>query len=212
MFTGIVQKVGRVLDFQPTSDQSFTLKMSKPFTSDDPVELGESIAHNGVCLTVTAQGADWMTFDLAPETVKRTALSRLKPGSMVNLERSLRMGDRLSGHWVQGHVDGVARVTLVQKVDTGRGAAHDYFDLAVELQDPSLRKYCVKKGSISIDGISLTIHEIRGSELHFQIIPHTWSHTALPDLKSGDLVNIEVDILAKYAENFSVHTPTSSRD
>ena len=206
MFTGIVQKVGHVLEFQPTSEQSFTLKMTKPFTSDDPVELGESIAHNGVCLTVTAQGADWMTFDLAPETVKRTALSRLKAGALVNLERSLRMGDRLSGHWVQGHVDGVAQVNLVQKVDTGRGAEHDYYDLAVELQDPTLRKYCVKKGSISLDGISLTIHEISGNELQFQIIPHTWSHTALPDLKSGDLVNIEVDILAKYAENFSART------
>ncbi len=206
MFTGIVQKVGKVIEFVPTSDQSFTLKMSKPFGADDPVELGESIAHNGVCLTVTAQTDDWMTFDLAPETVKRTALGRLKVGSLVNLERSLRMGDRLSGHWVQGHVDGVAKVKLVQKVDTGKGDDQAYYDLAVELADSSLRKYCVKKGSISIDGISLTIHEIHGTELHFQIIPHTWAYTALPDIKSGDLVNIEVDIIAKYAENFSART------
>lgn len=208
MFTGIIKAVGKVLDFQATSTkngvaESYTLKMSMPFGSDDSLELGESVANNGVCLTVTKFTPECMYFDLAPETVKRTALSRLKVGSLVNLERSLRMGDRLSGHWVQGHVDGVAKVVLLQKVEAGLKPEDAYFDIAVELCDPSLRKYCVKKGSISLDGISLTIHEIKGNELHFQIIPHTWAHTALSDLKMGELMNIEVDILAKYAENFS---------
>ena len=201
MFTGIVQKVAKVLEFQPTSATSYSLKISQPFEGGDPIALGESIANNGVCLTVTKITNDWMTFDLAPETVVRTALSRLKPGSLVNLERSLRMGDRLSGHWVQGHVDGVAKITILKKVE-GVTPDQSYYDIGVELADPTLRKYCVKKGSISLDGISLTIHEISGNQLYFQIIPHTWNNTALPDLKMGDLMNIEVDIMAKYAENF----------
>ena len=176
-----------------------------PFSVDDPIELGESIANNGVCLTVTSFTDQYMTFDLAPETVKRTALSRLKTGSLINLERSLRMGDRLSGHWVQGHVDGTAFLKVSDTLLMPNASNANFYDLVVELQDPSLRKYCVKKGSISLDGISLTIHEINGNKLHFQIIPHTWDHTALPDIKLGELMNIEVDILAKYAENFSVH-------
>ena len=208
MFTGIIKAVGQVKELVATSPTSYTLKMSMPFASDDPVELGESVANNGVCLTVTHCTETSMTFDLSPETVRCTALSRLKQGSLVNLERSLRMGDRLSGHWVQGHVDGVAKVIKVEKVDAGLKPEDAYFNLGVELSDPTLRKYCVKKGSISLDGISLTIHEIKGNELHFQIIPHTWSHTALPDIKLGELMNIEVDILAKYAENLGRSSTT----
>ena len=196
MFTGIVQKTAKVLEFKQMTAETYQLKITQPFEAGDPIELGESIANNGVCLTVTNFTQDWMTFDLAPETVAVTALKRLKSGSLVNLERSLRMGDRLSGHWVQGHVDGVAKVSVLK-------SNQDCYDLAVELQNPNLRKYCVKKGSISLDGISLTIHDIQENTLHFQIIPHTWSHTALSDIKTGDLMNIEVDILAKYAENFT---------
>lgn len=196
MFTGIVQKVGKVLDFNPTSKETYQLKIVNPFEKDDPLALGESIANNGVCLTVTEFTKDWITFDLAPETVARTALKRLQAGSLVNLERSLRMGDRLSGHWVQGHVDGVVKIN-------GIHPTQNCFDLIVAFEEPSLLKYCVKKGSISLDGISLTIHDIQKNIVHFQIIPHTWQQTALPDLKAGDLMNIEVDILAKYAENFS---------
>lgn len=195
MFTGIVQKTAKVIEFRKTSPETYCLKIEQPFDSNDPIELGESIANNGVCLTVTDFTNDWMTFDLAPETVTRTALKRLKPGSLVNLERSLRMGDRLSGHWVQGHVDGTATVIELSQ-------NQDCYDLLVKLEDPTLWKYCVKKGSISLDGISLTIHDIQSNMLQFQIIPHTWSHTALSEVKTGELLNIEVDILAKYAENF----------
>lgn len=196
MFTGIVKAVGKVLEFKQTSPETYQLKINQPYEATDPIELGESIANNGVCLTVTGFNKEWMTFDLAPETVAVTALKRLKQGSLVNLERSLRMGDRLSGHWVQGHVDGTAKVV---RLDSNQ----DCYDLVIEFTNPSLKKYCVKKGSISLDGISLTIHDIQGNQLHFQIIPHTWANTALPDLKVGELMNIEVDILAKYAENFS---------
>lgn len=206
MFTGIVQKVSKVLSLEPSSSESFKLTISQPFSMSDPIHLGESIANNGVCLTVTDFDPNQIRFDLAPETLRCTSLGRLKAGSLVNLERSLRMGDRLSGHWVQGHVDGVARVIDLNRVVSET----EYYDLGIEFQNSDLLKYCVKKGSISLDGISLTIHDIRQNHLFFQIIPHTWSHTALPDIKVGDLVNIEVDILAKYAENFSTFQRVNS--
>ena len=196
MFTGIIQKTAKVIEFKATSPETYQLKIEQPFGSDDPIELGESIANNGVCLTVTGFDQGAMTFDLAPETVARTSLRQLKAGMKVNLERSLRMGDRLSGHWVQGHVDGVAKITAIHPI-------RDCYDLVVSLEDPSLQKYIVKKGSIAIDGISLTVHDIQGKIVHFQIIPHTWQETALSQLKAGELVNVEVDILAKYAEKLT---------
>jgi riboflavin synthase len=195
MFTGIIQKVANVKKFTQTGANAFELVISNPY-AEDAIELGESIANNGVCLTVTEFSADHLKFDLSPETIERSSLARLKAGSKVNLERSLRMGDRLSGHWVQGHVDGTARVSEISEVTPG------YFDLAIEPTDAKLLKYCVKKGSLSVDGISLTIHLLNQKSLAFQIIPHTWAMTCLSDLSIGDLVNIEVDILAKYIERF----------
>ena len=197
MFTGIIQKVATVKSLIQTSDTSYTFKISNPYAGNgDPIELGESISNNGVCLTVTAFDQDFLQFDLSPETVLRTALSRLSAGRKVNLERSLRMGDRMSGHWVQGHVDGTAKVLKLAEVEKG------YCDLEIEFTDSKLMRYCVKKGSLSIDGISLTIHDLGPKTLKFQIIPHTWSETSLSDISDGDLVNIEVDILSKYIERF----------
>ena len=197
MFTGIIQKTGVVRSLVQTSEKTIRLELSNPYSEEmgkDPIVLGESIANNGVCLTVTALSSDFLRFDLAPETLRITALSRLKVGSRVNLERAMRLGDRFSGHWVQGHVDGTASVTELAPIEGG------CYSLALELTDPSLSKYCVPKGSFTVDGISLTIHHIEGKCLQFQIIPHTWSVTALSDLYRGDLVNFEVDILAKYIE------------
>jgi riboflavin synthase len=197
MFTGIIQKTGVVRSLIQTSEKTLTLELNNPFSSDaglDPILLGESIANNGVCLTVTHFGPDFLRFDLAPETLQVTALSRLKVGSRVNLERAMRMGDRLSGHWVQGHVDGTAKVGELTPIEGG------CFFLSIDLPDPRFLRYCVQKGSFTLDGISLTIHQIVDQCLQFQIIPHTWSETALSDLYRGDLVNFEVDILAKYIE------------
>jgi riboflavin synthase len=205
MFTGIIQKVARVSLLEKTSETSYHLRITNPYhvsAKEDPIHLGESIANNGVCLTVTSMGPDHLDFDLSPETVERTALSRLKVGSAVNLERSLRMGDRLSGHWVQGHVDGTAKVLKVHEVEKG------YYDLQIEPIDQSLLRYCVKKGSLAVDGISLTIHDLEPKSLQFQIIPHTWAETALHDLSHGDLVNIEVDVLAKYIERMKNYDAT----
>ena len=202
MFTGIVQKVAKVLEFKETSPTAYVLKITNPYSADQQesaISLGESIANNGVCLTVTKWDDTYLQFDLSPETIIRSSLGRLKPGSRVNLERSLRLGDRMSGHWVQGHVDGTAEVVAIQEVEKG------YFDLTIKPTAPQLLRYCVKKGSISVDGISLTIHDLTQETLRFQIIPHTWAETDLPDLKPRDLVNIEVDILAKYIERFEQH-------
>ena len=204
MFTGIVQKVSTVKSLRETSASSFEMVISNPFGSVDPIQLGESISNNGVCLTVTRFSESELAFDLSPETVLRTGLSRLKAGRKVNLERSLRMGDRLSGHWVQGHVDGTAKLVKVEEVEKG------YFDIEVEPTDSSHLRYCVKKGSICLDGISLTIHHLTSKTLAFQIIPHTWSETALADLSHGDLLNIEVDLLAKYIERFQDYDQKSA--
>ena len=199
MFTGIVQKIAKVGSFIQTSETSYSLKVLNPFLKDaDPIALGESIACNGVCLTVaeTETLLDEISFDLSPETVRATALQGLTVGRKINLERSLRIGDRMSGHWVQGHVDGTAKITKLNEVAKG------FFDLELEFIQPSLLRYCVKKGSLTVDGISLTINDLGQKAVNFQIIPHTWAETALSDLTHGDLVNIEVDILAKYIERF----------
>ena len=205
MFTGLIEKVATVTSLNQQTATAYELVTTNPFAgSADPVALGESIAHNGVCLTVMKITDASLHYDLSPETVIRTALSRLKTGRKINLERSLRMGDRMSGHWVQGHVDGTAKVTKLAEVEKG------YFDLEIEFTDPKILRYCVKKGSLAVDGISLTIHDIVNNRLQFQIIPHTWAETALSDLNHGDLVNFEVDLLAKYVEKFQAHDKDSS--
>ncbi len=202
MFTGIIQKTATVVSLSPTGARSYRLTLSNPYRLEaekDPLVLGESIAVNGVCLTVVGTGPERIEFDVSPETVERTSLSRCTSGKRVNLERALRMGDRLSGHWVQGHVDGTARVTRVATAESG------YTDLDIEFMESGLLKYCVLKGSICLDGISLTIHRLSDRVAGFQLIPHTWNETALPELVTGDLVNIEVDILAKYLERMKVY-------
>lgn len=202
MFTGIIQKVGTVKSVRELgsgSARAMDLEVSNPF---EGVQLGESIAHNGVCLTVTEIKSGSLVYNLAPETLARTALGHLRMGSKVNLERALQVGDRLSGHWVQGHVDGVAKTLGI-----GSAAAPDYFDWKVEVLDSSLAQFFVKKGSVAVDGISLTIHEVSSRDGHavleFQIVPHTWNHTHLGGIKNGDLVNIEVDLFAKYVAKFA---------
>jgi riboflavin synthase len=202
MFTGIIQKTAAVVSRDSTGEKSYRLVLSNPYRSEasrDPLTLGESIAINGVCLTVVGFSPERIDFDVSPETVERTSLSRCTVGKRVNLERALRMGDRLSGHWVQGHVDGTAKISRIETAETG------YMDLDIEFPEGDLLRYCVLKGSICLDGISLTIHRLVGKTAGFQIIPHTWNETALPELVTGDLVNIEVDILAKYLERMKVY-------
>ena len=196
MFTGIVQKVGQVIGVRPgsNSDAGAHLVIDSGFTS---VVLGESIAVNGVCLTVTeASSRGELFFFVSAETLKRSNLATVKKDSRVNLERALRAEDRLSGHLMQGHVDGQG--TLARILD--HGESHEArFEVPNELA-----RYCVEKGSVALDGVSLTINAIASgassSILSIMLIPHTWEHTNLSNLKVGDRVNVEVDVMAKYVE------------
>lgn len=195
MFTGIVEETGKVLAIEP-SPRSIRLEVEAGVAARS-VRLGDSIAVNGCCLTVTAirRGRTArLAFDLLRETWERTNLSAVTPGSLVNLERSLAVGDRLGGHFVTGHVDGTGTITRWQR--QGR-------DHVLEIAAPAdIRRYVVFKGSIAIDGISLTVAGVTRGGFRIWIIPHTWEVTALQERKVGDRVNLEADLLGKYVERF----------
>ena len=181
MFTGIVEEMGRL-----QSLRSGRLRIGAARVIDG-VEIGESIAVNGCCLTVVAAGIDWWEADVSDETLARTSLSSLTDGAAVNLERAVRASDRLGGHVVQGHVDGVG--VIVDAVP----------DLRVRVPDDLLR-YLVEKGSVTVDGVSLTVVEALDDGFTVAIIPHTADVTTLGTRRPGDLVNLEVDVMAKYVE------------
>jgi riboflavin synthase len=183
MFTGIIQAIGHVLKYD---DKRLWIGCS--FRG---IRLGESMSVDGVCLTVAARKGHRLAFDVGSTTQRVTTLGGLKSGSRVNLERALRVGDRLGGHWVSGHVEEMGRLVNVTK-------ARQSCLYTFELPKDSLR-YVVPKGSISLDGISLTVAEIRGRAIDVMIIPRTLSHTTLGNKKIGDRVNVEADLLAKYA-------------
>ena len=193
MFTGIIQNLGKVTGVEAV-ENALKLRVATGFSD---LVLGESVAIQGVCLTVAAAPDTSGTeseFFLSPETLARTTLGNLKPGSSLNLERALRAGDRMSGHWVQGHVDGLA--DLVSTGELGGGS----YQLVFRLPE-NLLPYLVEKGSISLNGVSLTVNSLRAPDLfEVALIPHTWDATDLHTLKPGDRVNVEVDILAKYVE------------
>lgn len=190
MFTGIIEEAGTVVSLE-TTPKGCRYVVEAPVCSQG-AQLGESIANNGCCLTVVAIDGARLTFDLLEETRRATNLLGLKPGSRVNLERSLRADARLGGHFVTGHVDGTASVIRWEREGS------DYV-LEVEVPDGGER-YLVPKGSIAIDGISLTVGKVEGRRFNVWIIPHTYQVTTLQDRKTGDAVNLEYDLLAKYAE------------
>jgi riboflavin synthase len=194
MFSGIIEKLGRV-SVAKYQDNQLVCTLATGFPD---LELGESVAVNGVCLTVAELHAEGQaTFFVSYETLDKTNLGKIAEGHVLNLERSVRLETRLSGHLVQGHVDGKAKfVGLSENGDSRK--------LDFELP-PALARYCVSKGSIAINGISLTINEledVKGGPTHLSvtIIPHTWEHTNLHQLKPGDEINVEVDVIAKYVE------------
>jgi len=196
MFTGIVEKVASVLHVDSASAGATQIRLSIETDYEDLV-IGESIAVNGACLTVAEYQNSQALFFVSHETLDRTNLGQLRAGSSVNLERALLPQTRLSGHIVQGHVDGMAHVTSREGLSNG---AWD-FEISVPAD---LGRYCVEKGSITVNGVSLTINQIRREEeatfLKFTLIPHTWNHTNLSFLELGDAANIELDIIAKYVE------------
>jgi len=190
MFTGLIEETGVLLSLD-RSDFGARLTLRAPLAVQD-VRLGDSIAVNGCCLTVVAHEAEALSFDLLGETLARTNLGLLVPGAPLNLERALAAHARLGGHFVQGHVDATSAVAAFEPV----GADH-----RLEILLPrEFARYVAFKGSIAIDGISLTVAEVRETSFVVWIIPHTLAATNLRTTKAGDLVNLEFDLLAKYVE------------
>lgn len=188
MFTGLIECTGTVVSLR-RGGASAVLEVAAPLAAEEVV-VGDSIAVNGVCLTVTRLGAGRFCFDVSPETVDRSTFSSLSPGAAVNLERALRLGGRLDGHLVTGHVDCIARL----ESSSQRGNATQ---LSFRLPADYARQL-VEKGSVAIDGISLTVNEVGPESFAVTIIPHTLAKTTLAGLKLGGSVNIETDIIGKY--------------
>lgn len=200
MFTGIITGVGRIADLHPLGsslDHGRRLTIEAPPGYLDDVALGDSIAHNGACMTVTGLDAtaSRFTIDVSAESLARTT-GLAEAGRRVNLEKALRANDRLGGHIVSGHVDGVGQVTLFEQVG-------ESWELRV-LAPPALAKYLAYKGSIAINGVSLTVNRIDdrsdGCEFSINLIPHTVQNTTLGDLRAGSAVNLEIDTVARYVE------------
>ena len=187
MFTGLIEAIGTVERATPGPMTEVWIR-SRP---DGPFVRGESIAVNGCCLTVVEYTAQAFRADASPETLRRTAVGAFVPGQRVNLERSLRVGDRMGGHWVQGHVDGVAR--LLSRTSEGGSAV-----LTFELPHP-LAPFFVEKGSVAVDGVSLTVNGLSPDSFHVALIPETLARTTLGERQVGDRVNLEADIVGKYA-------------
>jgi len=198
MFTGIVEELGEVLTLDRRQDSARITVRGALVTSD--VRHGQSIAVNGCCLTVVAQGADAFAADVMAETLDHTSLGKLSPGSRVNLERAVTPLDRLGGHLVQGHVDGVG--TLV-------GREHgEHWDIVTIAVPPDLVRYLAHKGSVAVDGVSLTVSGLSDEDGTFSVslIPATLALTTLGFNAPGDLVNLEVDVVAKYVERLLTHS------
>ncbi len=191
MFTGLVEGVGEVVDVASKAG-GLVLNISHSL-SEPVIPVGESIAVNGACLTVVESGEGWFKADVSPETIKRTSLKNARPGIKVNLERALAVGDRLHGHLVTGHIDGVGIIADIK----GEGEFIVYrFELPL-----NLLRYVAVKGSVAIDGISLTVAELHENIISVAVIPHTATVTTLGDKRVGDEVNVEVDLVARYLES-----------
>jgi riboflavin synthase len=192
MFTGIVEVVGRVEELR-SEGGSVRLVVSAPDVAAE-ARIGDSVAVNGACLTVTATGGDTLSFDAVAETLEKTALAELSTGSEVNLERAMRAGARLDGHIVQGHVDGTGTVRSLER-------SGEDVRLAVDC-DREFSQLLVEKGSVAIEGVSLTVVDVEAAGFDVALIPHTLSVTTLGGLALGRRVNLEADVLGKYVKRY----------
>lgn len=204
MFTGIVSGIGKITSLENAAANMTAERVFVIETPYSDASLGESIAINGACLTVAEMcGQNLYKFYLSQETCQRTNLGRLESGSRVNLERALKFEDRLSGHLVQGHVDGTGTLVEVRR-------AGESYELKIDIPE-KLCRYVIEKGSITIDGTSLTVNSISGSTVSLMIIPHTWQYTTLGSKRVGEVLNLEVDMIAKYVERLTQHHGQDSR-
>jgi riboflavin synthase len=194
MFTGIVQAQGRIARIERSNDSARMAILAHDLSLDD-VNLGDSIAVSGPCLTVVACSATEFTVDVSAETLNRTTLGAKRVGDSVNLEKALRLSDRLGGHLVSGHVDGVGEVA-------DRAEMTDYVRLLIKAPQV-LEKYIAEKGSICVDGVSLTVNSVNAGDFELMIIPHTLLETTLGSLARGAHVNLEIDLVARYLERLA---------
>lgn len=202
MFTGIISDIGEVLAVEPRGDTRFTIACAY---EPETIAIGASIACSGVCLTATETGRgeigrNWFAIEASAETLERTTLRRWRPGSLVNLERPLKLGDELGGHILSGHVDGLA--TIISIVPEG---ASRRFRFEVP---PDIARFMAAKGSVALDGISLTVNEVENLTFGVNVIAHTLAVTAWKDAEPGQAVNVEVDMLARYVARLREFTPT----
>ena len=196
MFTGIVTGLGTIREIAPAgSGRDMRLVIGSPWPETAAIPLGASIACSGCCLTVIAVGADWFAVNASDETLSKTTLGAWRVGSRVNLERPLKVGDELGGHIVSGHVDGVGEVLSADPVN---GSVRWTFRVPDQLA-----RFIAPKGSVAINGVSLTVNEVRGPEFSVNIIPHTAEVTSFGFLRPGDPVNIEIDTVARYVARLS---------
>jgi len=201
MFTGIIQAQGNIKEIRASNKGAVFVLNSNSLDLSD-VSIGDSIAVNGVCLTVTQLDKNYFSSDVSQETLDCTTFSQLKKGQNINLEKSLRLNQGVDGHIVSGHVDGVGKITLI-------AIEGDSTRMKIKVDD-NLVKYIAKKGSICINGVSLTVNEIDGNVFCVNIVPHTFSVTTLDELKVNSQVNIEIDIIARHIEQLLNHK-TSAR-
>lgn len=200
MFTGIIERLGCI---QGLEDRGQSMRMSVECGLEN-VALGESIAVNGVCLTVVSVEGDILGFDVSPETLSRSSLKERKPGDRVNIERAMLPTTRFGGHIVSGHVDTLATITELTP-------HHEFHEVSFELPVNYLR-YLAEKGSVAVDGCSLTVNKVSDKGFSVMIIPHTWENTVFNDYQVGKAVNIEVDMLARYVERLMMQPLRQNRD
>jgi len=202
MFTGLIEEVGTLIDKRLVTSSAVIKIAAKDILNS--VSIGDSISCNGVCLTVVDFSDRSFSADISHETLKRTTFSSLSNGSMINLEQALKLSDRLGGHIVSGHVDTVSKILAIESIGSG-------YQISISLNN-EINRYIAAKGSVTVDGISLTVSTLFDDRFEVAIIPHTFSSTTLVKKRVGDGVNIEVDIISRYLERLIVKRATGSSD
>lgn len=192
MFTGIIEANGKIIEKKQSGSRDFIVTVDTGNLDLSDVKLGDSIAVNGVCLTVIAQEAHSFDANVSIETLERSGFSRYSMGQAVNLEKALRLSDRLGGHLVSGHVDGQGEIAEIKKEEQS-------YRVSVKAPE-NLSRYIAEKGSITIDGVSLTVNSVGSTHFSVNIVPHTWENTIFTHYSTGSVVNLEVDLIARYLE------------